>query len=168
MARAIAYVRDIVLGRSDEVLARAGQTGLIKQFAADNEVEVVAWFEDEACDDLNVLDRPGLRALLAYDKPYDKILCERSWALSRSMTALEPFFKELERRGGVQFESATSAWDRVSQQCRRRSRSLPPLPKAIWLQDKSKEPPHYHVAKPARLNFVNLVHPAPSLRSPRL
>jgi hypothetical protein len=165
MARAIAYVYDIVLDRIEEVIPRSDQIERIQRFAADHEVEVVAWFEDRACNE-DVLKRPGVRALLAYGEPYDRVICERVWALSRSMAVLEPFFQELDRRG-VEFESATSTWDCVSQQCRRRSKLLPTVPRAAQLPDATGGRVRYRVAKPVRLNFVHLVHDAPSSMSRR-
>ena len=164
MTRAIAYVRDFALGRTGE-LKRSRQVELIKQFAADHEVEIVAWFADEASSE-DVLNRPGIHALLAYPGPYDRVICERVWALSRSMAALEPFWEELARRG-VEFESATSTWDCVSQQCRRRSKSLPALPRALRMPEEIEGSRRFRVAKPVRLNFVNLVHPAPPSMSQR-
>ncbi len=166
MARAIAYVNDIVLGRTDEILTRSRQIELIKQFAADHEIEIVAWFEDTICDK-DVLERPGVQALLACREAYDRVICERVWALSRSMAALEPFFRELDRRG-VGFESATSTWDCVSQQSRRRSKLLPVLPKTAQSTAAMEGRVRYQVAKPARLNFVHLIHQVPPSMSQRL
>jgi len=166
MARAIAYVNDIALGRTGEVIKGSGQVEPIKRYAAGNGIEIVAWFEDETAGG-DILKRPGIQALLACKKPYDLVLCDRVWALSRSMASLEPFFRELDRRGAG-FESATPTWDCVSQQCRRRSKSQPILPRSAQLPDEIGEFVRYRVARPARLNFVNLVHRAPPSMSPRL
>ena len=165
MTRAVAYVKDIVLGREGEVLKRACQTELIKQFAAANEIEIDAWFEDAACSE-DILKRPGIQALLAYPKPFDLVICERPRALARSVAALAPFLQELDRRG-VGLESATPAWDCLSQQCRRRSRSLPILPRSAQLPHTIGGHARYRVAKPARLNFADLVNHAPSSMSQR-
>jgi DNA invertase Pin-like site-specific DNA recombinase len=156
MKRAIAYVSDIILGRTGEVIKRSCQVELIAQYAADNDTEIIGWFEDEMYNE-DVLMRPGIRALLSCDKPYDLVICERVWALSRSMAALEPFFKELDRRG-VKLESATMMWDCVSQQCRRRFRGPAraksrPAPAVA----KSREAEHASVARPAHLHFAHLV-----------
>ena len=157
MVRAVAYVRDIDLGPAGEALGRAGQTRLIQQFAADAAVEIVAWFEDGPSSE-EVLKRPGIQSLLAYSEPYDLLLCERVWVLSRSLAALKPFFKELDARG-VGFESAASAWDCISQQCRRRFKSLPVLPRAAPVPGEIGRLVRCRIAKPARLNFAHLVHP---------
>ncbi len=42
MTKAVAYVNDIILGCTGEVIKRSCQAELIKQFAADNEIEIVA------------------------------------------------------------------------------------------------------------------------------
>ncbi len=155
MKKAIAYVNDIILGRTGEVIKRSCQVELIAQYASDNGIEIIGWFEDEMYRE-NVLERPGIKALLSCTNPYDVVLCERVWAFSRSMGALEPFFAELERRG-ARLEAATVMWDCVSQQCRRRFRgtrktapeAAKPLPEI-----RQKDPPK--VAKPSRLHFAHL------------
>ena len=154
MKKAIAYTSDIILGRTGEVIKRSYQQELVKQYAADNDVEIVAWFEDSMYNE-DVLMRPGIQAMLACDKPYDMVICERVWTLSRSMTVLEAFFKELDRRG-VTFESATTMWDCVSQKCRRRFN-----PSLAQLQPERpvvtrEEAGDVRVARPARMHFANL------------
>ena len=155
MKKAIAYVSDIILGRTGEVIKRSCQVELIAQYASDNEIDIIGWFEDEMYNE-DVLRRPGIQALLSYDKPYDVVLCERVWALSRSMAVLEPFFKELDRRG-VSFEAATTMWDCVSQKCRHRFAPSGAAPKTSLPQvarDKDVKP---HVARPEHLHFEYLV-----------
>jgi hypothetical protein len=159
MTRAIAYVCDLTLGHSGETLNRSRQIEIISRFASEHQIEIVAWFEDEACTD-QVLLRPGIQALLACDKPYALVICERVWVLSRSMHALEPFLTELDRRG-VGFDCATSMWDLASQQCRRRSKNLPLIPAVLQRPAKVEPVSRVRVAKPVRLNFEHLVHPAP-------
>lgn len=159
MKRAIAYVSDCPLHYGGETLTRGRQGEIISKFASEHQVEVVAWFEDEPGGG-QILMRPGIRALLAFDKPYDLVLCERIWALAHSMEAVEPFLSELDRRG-VGLDCATSMWDLVSQQCRRRSRNLPLIPAVSQRPAEVKPVSRVRVAKPARLNFEHLVHPAP-------
>jgi DNA invertase Pin-like site-specific DNA recombinase len=156
MKKAIAYVSDIILGRTGEVIKRSCQVELIAQYASDKDTEIIGWFEDEMYHE-DILKRPGIQALLSYDKPYDMLICERVWALSRSMAALEPFFKELDRRG-VKLECATLMWDCVSQQCRRRFRGparAKPLPAPPV--SAPKEAKRSDVARPAHLHFADLV-----------
>ena len=47
MKKAIAYVSDIILGRTGEVIKRSCQVELIAQYAADNDIDIIGWFEDE-------------------------------------------------------------------------------------------------------------------------
>jgi hypothetical protein len=158
MKKAIAYASDIILGQTGEVISRSCQVELIKQYASENGIEIAAWFEDEMYNE-DILMRPGIQALLAFDPPYDMVLCERVWALSRSMAVLEPFFKELDRRG-VEFESATTMWDCVSQRCRRRfSPTLAELRPARPVAAR-QEAGRVRVARPERLRFAHLLHHA--------
>ena len=159
MKKAVAYVSDIILGRTGEVIKRSYQAELIRQFAAGNDIEIVAWFEDQMYSE-DVLTRRGIQDLLAYDAPYDLLLCERVWALSRSMAVLEPFFKELDRRH-LRLECTTMMWDCVSQKCRRRfypggsGRTAPRVAVSRAGADA------VHVAKPARLKFNGIVRHHP-------
>lgn len=154
MKRALAYVSDIILGNTGEIIKRSCQEELIKQFAADNGIEIAGWFEDEMYNE-DLLARPGIHAMLRYDKPYDIILCERVWALSRSTPVLETFFRELDRRR-VGFEAATTMWDCVSQKCRRRFHPLMYQPHAAPVV--KRDPAHpAHVHRPAHLHFARMV-----------
>jgi DNA invertase Pin-like site-specific DNA recombinase len=156
MKRAVAYTREIPLSESGEVISREVQEERISQFAVDHVIEIVAWYTDDSHEE-NALKRRGIQAFLACGQSCDLILCERAWVLARSMAGLEPVLKELDRRG-MGLECAASMWDYVSQQCRRRSKSLPILPRVIQPSGKAREISQYHVVKPARLNFVNLIH----------
>ncbi len=156
MKKAVAYVSDIILGRTGEVIKRACQVELIVQYAVDNNIEIIGWFEDEIYDE-DVLMRPGIQALLACDRPFDVVICERVWALSRSMAVLEPLFKEFDRRG-LKLEAATTMWDCVSQKCRRRFRGSQVKPRAPEPPPAMpEEPVPLQVKRPARLHFKNLV-----------
>lgn len=161
MASAVAYIKSSISAPNGEVIGRDRQVERIRQFAEENALEVIAWFEDGDCPGQDVLDRPGIRALLAFAQPYDLVICDRFGALARSMADLKPFFRALEGRGAM-LEAATPMWDCLSQQCRRRSNSVPVLP----LPGESSV--RYRVTKPVRLNFVHLVHHAPPSTSPRL
>lgn len=154
MKKAIAYVSDIILGRTGEVISREYQKELIRQYASDNNVEIVAWFEDEMYNE-DVISRHGVQSMLGCDKPYDVVLVERVWTLSRNWNTLQTFFAELERRS-VKLESATTMWDCVSQMARRRfDEKLPSLKPARELVT-AAEAGTVRVRKPAKLNFVNL------------
>ena len=65
MRKALAYVSDIILGNTGEIIKRSCQVELIKQFAADNDIEIAGWFEDEMYNE-DLLARPGIQAMLRY------------------------------------------------------------------------------------------------------
>jgi hypothetical protein len=155
MKKAVAYTSDIVLGRTGEVIKRSYQADLIRKHAAENDIEIVAWFEDAMYNE-DVMARPGVKSLLAFNEPYDMVLTERAWALSRSMGALETFFKELDRRG-VTFESSTTMWDCVSQKCRRRFNPSLPAIKPERPVVSLNESESVHVKRPTQIRFANLV-----------
>jgi DNA invertase Pin-like site-specific DNA recombinase len=153
MKKAIAYLSDVVLGRTGEVISRDYQRGLIEKHATENGIEIVAWFEDTMYNE-NVLERPGVKAMLAYAEPYDTILTERVWAFSRTMATLESLFVELDRRGKT-FEAATMLWDCTSQKCRRRF--YPNLPKVSVVEKPVEEVNrNVKVAKPKKMFFTGL------------
>ena len=158
MKKAIAYTSDIILGRTGEIISRTCQAELIRQYASENGIEIVSWFEDEMYNE-DILMRPGIQSMLAFDEPYVLVLCERVWALSRSMATLEPFFRELDRRKAG-FEAATTMWDCVSQRCRRRFsdtlEELRPVQPVVELARAGKA----RVARPERLRFAHLLHHA--------
>lgn len=162
MIRAIAYSREYQAAGGCTT-GRSGQLDAIRKYAAAHGIEIVAWFEDEAGGD-DLLQRPGIRALLNYSGPYDLLIFEQARVLSGSMAVLEPFLDELDRRN-IRYESAVSKWDVVSQQLRRRSRTLSVLPQPILLPEAGKR---YRVAKPVRFHFAHLVHHADPPVSPRV
>ena len=151
--KAIAYASDVILGRTGEVIGREAQKELIRQYAADNEIEVVAWFEDEAYNE-DVLSRPGIQGLLGCDLDCDCILVERVWALSRQWPVLSGFLKTLESRG-LRLESATTLWDCTSQRCRHRNheagRAVRPVRAPVAAVENQ---PAARVRRPRRLNFA--------------
>jgi hypothetical protein len=147
MIKAIAYVSDPVLGPQGDALGVGHQTEAIKKYAADNGLEIIAWFEDPEPHN-DVLTRPGIRRLLAFDQPYERILCAQIKAVSNSLAGLRPFFEELELRG-VRLDPAVSQWDLVSQLSRRRFSSLPYRPRPMRSR--------YRVKKPAHMYFEALV-----------
>lgn len=120
--KAIAYVSDIILGRTGGVVSRKEQRAAIEQHARENGIQIVAWFEDQVYVPA-LLDRPGLKALLACEEPYDLILVERVHSLSGKWPELRHFLDLLERKR-VKLESASLRWDCVSQMARFHPRRL--------------------------------------------
>jgi DNA phosphorothioation-dependent restriction protein DptG len=115
--KAVAYVREVDLGCGDTITREYQKAEIVKHAAAKG-FEIVAWFEDET-HEKEVLSRSGIKALLAFNEPYDLVLTERVWALSRNTEILERFFGELDRRA-ILFDCATTMWDCTSQKCRHR------------------------------------------------
>ena len=154
MKKAIVYASDIVLGRTGEVIKRSYQKELVTRYAAEKNIEIVAWFEDDMYNE-NIMERPGVKAMMDYKGEYDFVLVERVWAFSRSMTTLETFFKELDRRG-VNFDCATVMWDCVSQKCRRRfNPALPAVRTGVMAERDGSS--LLNVRKPAKVNFVPML-----------
>ena len=156
MKKAIAYVSDVILGRTGDIIKRSCQVEVIAQYAADNNIDIIGWFEDEMYNE-DVLTRPGIQSLLTCSQNCDTLLCERVWAFSRSMAILEAFFEQLDRRG-LRLECATTMWDCVSQKCRRRfaasSQGKPQEAKPVVRRD---EGDRVRVERPAQLHFEHLV-----------
>jgi hypothetical protein len=113
----------------------------------------VGWFEDNT-DMKEVLARPGIQALLAYRGPFQSLICERFWAVSRSRKYLRPFLEELDRRG-IQFETVTPLGDSISQPRREKPAPIRPQVPSPAPIDKTAG---YHVAKPDHLHFERMVH----------
>jgi len=157
MARtAIAYVSDVILGRTGEVISRAAQKEAIRRHADASGIEIVAWFEDEAYDE-EILTREGIRSLLASGKRCDCILVERVWALSRSWTLLEAFLGELGQRG-MRLEAATTLWDCTSQRARHFYSDRKPRRPRVPRPDVVTAAARVRIKKPERLFFTDLVH----------
>jgi hypothetical protein len=148
-------VSDIILGRSGEVISRESQKALIAQYAKENDVEVVAWFEDEVYAE-NILARPGIKSLLACELPAEMILVERTWCLSRKWEELSGFLQTAEERGR-RVESATMLWDCCSQQARWFYRKTgPKAPARACPVLAAAKAPARAVTKPAAFHFVGL------------
>jgi len=152
--RAVAYVSDIILGQTGEVIGREAQREAVRRHAAENGIDIVAWFEDEMYEE-DVLLRPGIQRLLAYEEPYELVLVERVWAFSRCWSDLVVFLEEIRRRGH-RLESTACLWDCVSQQARHyfrpNYRPLAGVCEAPVLEQARAA----SVRRPARLNFAVL------------
>lgn len=156
--KAIAYVSDIVIGWTGEVIRRDAQKAAIAKYAAENDIEIAATFEDEAYSE-DVIPRSGIQRLLAYDEPYDLVLVERVWSLSRMWAHLEPFLKEMQRRER-KVESAMCLWDCTSQRARwyfrPGSRPFAAGQQAAVVECAVPVPQKARVSAPPKLNFVQL------------
>lgn len=153
--KAIAYVSDIILGRTGEVISKAYQKEEIEKYARENGIEIIKWFEEDIYNE-DVISRPAVQDILAFDNEYDVILVERIWAFSRRWQTLSSLFAELDRRG-VKVECATLMWDCVSQMARRRysEGSCKNIkPRELVTRD---EVPAVKIRKPEKLHFTELV-----------
>lgn len=116
MKKAIAYVSDIIIGRTGEVIGRDEQRATIERHASENDIEIVSWFEDEVYTD-DLFARPGVQQMLSGADDVDMILVERIWALSRNWAEVRRFEQEMDTRG-KRVAAATMLWDCVSMMAR--------------------------------------------------
>jgi hypothetical protein len=159
--KAIAYTSDIILGQTGEIINRAYQKALISQFAEENDIEVVAWFEDEVYDE-EILTRPGIKNMLAYENPYDMVLVERVWALSRKIGILAGFLKVLAQKK-VTLGTATYLWDCTSQMVRHQfTGKAPAAAKAVEPVTAAEAPHAAAVRKPETVHFGWAFDPHPA------
>jgi len=152
--KAIAYVSDVILGQTGQVISREVQKELIRQCVEENHIEVVAWFEDEVYAE-DLLHRPGIQKMMKSDIPCDCLLVERTWSLSRNWNDLEAFMKELDSKG-IKLESATLLWDCVSQKARQYYRNGVPRPRVdenVIIREAYKRS---QVIRPSQLRFLSL------------
>jgi DNA invertase Pin-like site-specific DNA recombinase len=153
MKKAIAYVSDVILGRTGDVISREYQKKEIEAHAKANDIEIVAWFEDEMYNE-DTMTRKGVQDLLSYDKPFDAILVERVWCFSRRWPVLEQLFAECERHG-KKVESATCMWDCISQMSRRRFDATLTTPIVREVVTREEAGP-LHIRRPAKLHFAKI------------
>ena len=138
--RAVAYTSDIILGYSGEIIERTFQRARIEQYAKENNIKVVAWFEDEAYNEA-LFARPEIQALIAYKEPYELVLVERTWALSRRWSEIRALMKVLDNKQ-VRVEVTTTLWDCVSQMARNYYRPLRhPGEKPVCVIDEAEDGP---------------------------
>ncbi|MCC6157948.1 MAG: recombinase family protein [Deltaproteobacteria bacterium] len=157
MKRAIAYVSDIILGRTGEVISREEQRDRITKYAAEKGVEIVRWFEDRMYNE-ELMERAGVQALLACDEPVDMILVERVWSFSRSWPRLEDLFKTIDRKG-LTLAAATTMWDCISQMARRRyDLTIPGPGRHPVVRREEVEMPA--IRRPRKLQFTHLYQQA--------
>jgi hypothetical protein len=113
---AIAYLSDVILGSSGEVIQRATQREHIEAWAAENKVEILHWYEDKIYAE-NLFDRSGLQAMLADESGADMVVVERIWSLSRTWPEVKTLIAKLESKK-LRLEASSTLWDCVSQMAR--------------------------------------------------
>jgi hypothetical protein len=110
--KAIAYTTNINVGNTGLVIERALERKRIEEYAKENGMTIVAWFEEEGYEE-NPMARPKLREALACTEPHEVVLMERAWAISRKWREIRGVMKALEAKN-VRLECATRLWDCVS------------------------------------------------------
>jgi hypothetical protein len=114
--KAIAYTVEIVLGNTGLVIEPAFQRQRIERYAKENDITVVAWFEEEGRHE-DLFARPKIKELTEYKEPYDLVLVERTWAISRRWREIKALMKVLEDKH-AKLEATTKLWDCISQMAR--------------------------------------------------
>ena len=116
--KVIAYVCDIPVPGTNEVISAADQKARILKHALKEGIEVVGFYEDEKFTE-DYLDRPGVRQMLASHENVDQVMVERVWCLTRSRHELEALMGELDRKG-TPLAATSYLWDCLSQMARHR------------------------------------------------
>jgi DNA invertase Pin-like site-specific DNA recombinase len=116
--KAVGYVCEIPIPGTDQVVSKEDQKLRIMKYAQKENLTLVCIYEDDkATESLN--GRPGIEKIRTHEEPFDLLLVERVWSLSRKRKDLEPFLRELDRKG-VEVVASSYLWDCVSQQIRHR------------------------------------------------
>jgi hypothetical protein len=114
--KAIAYTANIVVGNTGIVIEPALERKRIEEYAKENHITIVAWFEEEACGG-NPLERPKLKEALACNEPHELVLMERVSAISRKWKEIRTVLAML-AANNVRVECATKLWDCISMMAR--------------------------------------------------
>lgn len=116
--KAIGYVCDIPIPRTDVIISKEDQKARIIKYAEKENLELVCIYEDaEFTDDFAA--RPGVKMLLDCKEGVDTVLVERVWCMSRKMKDMRPFLADLDAKG-VTLTATSYLWDCVSQDVRHR------------------------------------------------
>jgi len=118
--KAIAYITNIALGNTGIVIEPAFEKARIEEYAKENGIEIVAWFE-EAGNEENPMARPKLKEAMAYGEPHELVLMERVWAISRKWKEVRGVMEAFEAKG-AHLECATRLWDCTSMMARHYNR----------------------------------------------
>jgi DNA invertase Pin-like site-specific DNA recombinase len=117
MKKAIIYVGDIKLGYCDGMICCEEQTGRIKSFCRQEDIQIVEVVK-EITPENELFDRPGIQYLLNKCSGVDYVVVERPWCIGRRAAVLEAFLKKLAEKQ-VKLLCATRLWDCASQYVRR-------------------------------------------------
>jgi hypothetical protein len=114
--RAIAYTAEIILGNTGEVVSHEFQKARIEEYAKENGIEIIAWFEEGIYKE-HLFAREKLAEMLTFKKPYEYVLVERVAAISRKWTEVKTLLNLFGAKH-ARMECATTLWDGVSQMAR--------------------------------------------------
>lgn len=162
--KAIAYTTNIVLGNTGLVIERALERKRIEEYAKENGITIVAWFEEEVYEE-NPMARPKLNEALACTEPHELVLMERVWAISRRWREIRAVMNLFEAKN-ARVECATRLWDCISMMARHYYRANGRV--ACPLEAKNRIPGSINLVetygRKARLVFAN--GKRPSVRRP--
>lgn len=133
--KAIAYVANVPIPDTQEVISIAEQKQRIKDFAARFNIELIDIIEESSPMDMDIMDREGIKTLIHRLDDVDIVLFERIWSITRKTAKLNPFLKILDEKQ-VPVYSVTVLWDCLSQVIRRKYKGVSkqfqqsPAPKA--------------------------------------
>jgi len=116
MKKAVGYVCDIPIPKTDMVISKEDQRARILKYAQQEGIELLSIFDDEVfTEDLS--QRPGLQKLLACKECFEAVLVERAWCLTRRMKDLKEFMDKLDTKN-AELVTSSYLWDCVSQHVR--------------------------------------------------
>jgi len=114
--RAVGYVCDIPIPKTDLVISKEDQRARILKYAQQENIELITIFDDEVFTE-EPADRPGLQKLLNCKECFEMVLVERAWCVTRRMKDLKAFMEKLDAKNS-QLVASSYLWDCVSQHIR--------------------------------------------------
>jgi DNA invertase Pin-like site-specific DNA recombinase len=118
---ATAYASDIIQGQTGRIIERAFQKARIEKYAKENNIRIIAWFEDEAFNEC-MFGRPQIKELITFRKPHDYLLVERIGTLSGKWKEVQAILRVMEAKR-VRVQATTTLWDCISQMARHHYRN---------------------------------------------
>ena len=116
MKKAVGYVCDIPIPKTDLVISKEDQRARVLKYAQQEGIELISIFEDEVFTE-DMAERPGLQKLLACKECFEMVLVERAWCLTRRMKELKAFMEKLDAKN-AELVASSYLWDCVSQHIR--------------------------------------------------
>ena len=98
-------------------ISQPDQVKAIRAYVDENKIEVIKSFHDIGPTQ-PISQRSGFACVMSVLEPYDVLLVERVWVMSRSQNELAPILAELKSKN-IKLECVSYLWDCVSQSSRR-------------------------------------------------